>query len=168
VTFPVFQYVGEAKGLNKTAPSAFQTKKTQPLKYSQLIAYYIAEAAANEKFLLGKNKDGFRDETATVLLFYRAQDHVQRVTAERSEEPIVKTSSKYGTSFEEQTVFTERLGLGYLSTWRNPITEKYFGPFADFFEGVEILSFDFCIFPNAKGIAKLKAEWPEIAREFGL
>ena len=135
VTFPVFQYVGEAKGLNKTAPSAFQTKKTQPLKYSQLIAYYIAEAAANEKFLLGKNKDGFRDETATVLLFYRAQDHVQRVTAERSEEPIVKTSSKYGTSFEEQYRFYRETGTWILIDLAQSDHGKVFWAFCRFLRG---------------------------------
>ena len=167
--FPVFQFVGEAKGIKKSTPSAFKAKEAQPSKYSQLIAYYVAEAAANEKFLLEKNEDDdTRNEVATILLFYRAEDHVERLTAKRSEKPMVKTESKHGTSFEEQYAFYRGLPTWIRADFAQSIMEKHFEPFMDYFEDVEYIQLDFCIFPNEKGIAKLKEEWPDIAKEFRL
>jgi class 3 adenylate cyclase len=164
VTFSVFQYIGASLGLNCEPPSAFKAKPVRVEKLSRLVGYYIADAAANRSFLVSKNDDGFRDESATVLLYFRAEDSVTVEQAKDHTDPVRKTWRGKQGSFEEQYAYYEDLDSWVLTQVAESLTAKL-QPYAMCFDACGVFK-DQLIFPSAEGIRRLKAECPDIAQKF--
>jgi class 3 adenylate cyclase len=168
LAFPVFQYVSEAAGLNINSPSVFGGKTSQSPKFSHVVAYYIAEAAIQKQFFIERKEDGMREDAATVLLFYRAEDRVATALAkEHQDSPCIKAWGEGKKSFEEQYQHYSHFEFWPLLDLREFLTDKYLRPYEKYFN-VSGPAENCLIFPTAAGIAKLKVEWPTIARDFGI
>lgn len=168
LAFSVFQYVTEAEGLSRITPSAFREKTTEAPRYSHAVAYYVAEAVTQKNFLIGRREDGSREEAATVLLYYRAEDRVAKATTkEYQEDPTVKAWGDGKKSFEEQYHHYRKFEFWPLLELTEFLREKYLRAYAKYFDAAGPAE-NGLIFPNAEGIAKLKAEWPRVAEDFGI
>ena len=75
-SFPVYQFVGEAIGLDIEVPSAFRVDSEEDdLKLTDFVAYYLAHAAVNKPFL-GSLVDSYKRDTACVTLLVMAHERL--------------------------------------------------------------------------------------------
>jgi len=161
---PVYQLVAQNQmGLNIDVPSALQTPAKAPAKLTRLSAYYFAHAIKNRQFFLSKKDD--TDTAGTILLWFLAQDSIERTEATEVDVPSLKTFQAKKGDIEEQ--YAHYKSIGYpISTELSRFIEREEIP--DILEGYYEGQFGDCRFINAKGVEKLQKEWPSIWAEFEL
>jgi class 3 adenylate cyclase len=167
LTFPVYQFVSPiSPGLDVAPPSSFARKATDVVKLTKLAAYYIAHAAKNRQFLLSRKGDSMREEVATVLLAYLADDSVDASEAGDHDKPAAKTWRADSASFEEQYLHYNSMEFWPITDLARLLAKDILGRFSEHFESSAFLTNYAFVRPS--GVQKLRAEWPQIAIEFKL
>lgn len=163
---PVYQLLVDLPGLNVDVPSAFVEEKPRATKLTNFAAYYIAYAATNAAFLLSRNGDHMRDETAIVLLTFLAEDSVDKAGRPAHEAPLTITWHAGKASFAEQYYYYNKLDLWVLSRAADLTSKHELLAYEHLFEGE---TYDRNLaFVRGAGVQKLRQEYPLIAKEFGL
>lgn len=166
VDFEFYQFVDQLPGLNIDAPPAFVAKRTQPTKLSRLVAHYFALAVNNRRFLELRKGDPGRDYAGVVLLTYLARDAVRASNTAPFDEPYTTTWGDSDASFEERYRHYLDLDWTPVTDLAESLVEKHLQNYEQYFEksayGPSYL------FVNEAGVAKLKAEWPDVANQHGL
>ncbi len=167
-TFSVYQYVAkDIPPLNTATPSPFVRKVPTKPRLSKFAAYYMAHAIANREFLLSKRDDSMRDYVGIQLLYFLATDSVASAEASVHDPPSIKTWKAASATFEEQYTHYREAEFWTVCEMADLIAECHFNGYAEYFE-----DYDYGLlgplFVTEEGAAKLKAEWPAIAREFKL
>lgn len=164
LTFAVYQFTAEAKGLNTNPPKAFAVKKTQT-KLTKLAAYYFGYSIKHQKFLASRKSDPTRDYIAVVLMTYLAQDALLAAETPSHDEAAPKTWGAGTASFEQQYEHYDQLDYWALVDLAHLLQEKHLTPYAAYFDGGTETTH---VFVSKDGAAKLKTEWPEIAQQLGV
>lgn len=165
IAFQVYQYLSNSVGLNNDTPSAFAPPiKAESLKFTKLVAYFVAHAYANREFFLSQKSDYKIDSAATVLLSFLAEDSV-----EKSETPSHKSPTFI--TWKAETVLEQYKHYCDLDYWPLARLASYFtkselSRFGEYFERSAYITTYWL--PKKSGLEKLCSEHPSIATEFGI
>jgi hypothetical protein len=106
-------------------------------------------------------------EAATILLNFLAEDAIDKAKASQREEFSPKTWGAKTGSFEQPYEhYLNKADYWALIRLAELIVESRLRPFAEHFE--RRLAGAGLAFVTQSGVNKLRAEWPQIASEFGL
>jgi class 3 adenylate cyclase len=167
VEFSVYQFVSKnVRGLSDAVPSVFVAPRRQPEKLSRCVAYYLAHAIANRKFLLSRRSDVTRDDVAPVLLVFLAEDSDVAADTPKYQDPYTVTWGAGTATFEKQYEHYSKMDFCVLQRLAYFIDEKHLASFDELFERGEWETLYWAVRPSE--IQRLVAEWPQIASEFGI
>ncbi|MFZ2644411.1 MAG: adenylate/guanylate cyclase domain-containing protein [Verrucomicrobiia bacterium] len=165
VKFTAYQYIEpNLLGLNAATPSAFETKKSSPAKLTRIVAYYIAHGIRNREFLVSRKKDPKRSYVATVLLGFLAMDSEDAATTPRHENPTLRTWGAGAATFQKQYEFYNDVDFWIMARLAEYFGEKHLSSYRNCFIGEPFETEVWLV--STKGVQKLLAEWPAIAKEF--
>ncbi len=165
IRFSVYQLRGEEfAGLNSETPSEFVKEEEPERELTEVVAYYFAHAIQHKQNIL--KLDNTRAPAVMILLWMLANDSVSAHGASDIR-PFRPETYKYGeATFDEQV---EHYGTSDFRTqlqFSQVLTGAYFAEYIDCMDWFGIM---FClVFINEKGVEKLRAEWPNIWKEFEL
>lgn len=160
VQLAVYQFIESGHlGLSTEVPSRF--KKSEQ-RFTLMQAYYLAHDLKNREFLIQSVRCGQNEYAMTVLLYFLALDSVERTTARDHEKPWLRIYGEGSLSLQEALSYYSSLDLGVCMELADFIKR----PLAGIREYME--DNIFYLFVNDLGRKKLKAEYPNIWREFGL
>ena len=120
ISFPVHQFVMKGlPGLNNDVPSVFAVAKAETPKFTKLTAYYVANAWAAREFLRSRHDDVTREDIATILLYFLAEDCVIKSETPEHDRPAVHTWKSGEASFQEQYDHYDAMDTWVVITWRD-------------------------------------------------
>src|SRR5882724_7215946 len=164
--FSVYQYRSTAPGLNIETPAAFVVPAAAKPKLTKFVAYYIAIAATHRDFLLRCDPDSNRDEAATVLIAFMAEDCIEQAQTPAHESPHTITWKAGEESFEAQYKHYEDADFFLTTRLADCIQTRQLRDYRDCFEsGWMGRTYAFV---NETGLQRLREEWPKIAEQFQL
>ena len=167
ITFSVHQFVADdAQGLSTSAPSAFSPKQSERPQLSKFAAYYIAHAVVNRDLLSEKKDEPMRDYVGVVLLAFLADDSIDAEGVLPQEEPmIVRTWGAGSSIFEEQFEHYLDTDFWVLAELASSIESYRLSRYSECFERGAARNYAFV---SPVGIQRLHADWPGIAKQFGI
>ena len=161
--FTVAQYIHEGlQHLDVDFPKVFKPAST---KISRLAAYYLAHAIKNHDFFVAQSKRDQVESAAPILLYFLACDSGEERSTPEYSSPCFQTYG--GTSIKEQYNYYQNLNRHIKDLLINVIIHELHlfnvndcvtgGPYCGWWSIV-----------TAKGVDRLKKEWPDVMKEFGL
>jgi hypothetical protein len=167
VSFQVHQYISdEHYVLNKDVPNAFATRSPEKKKLNEQTAHYFAQAIMHRQDLLRiKAKLGVYWDSAAVVLLRLLADDSYRISnaTEFDGAPTMHTEGSGSKSFDEQYEYYKSNDIWVLRDAESHIVagdEIKLTQYSEYFEyGDYTRHYEFV---NAKGIEKLREEWPAI------
>ena len=164
--FQVYQYIDKSNaGLNCATPTEFVRKQDPELKLSEEVAYYFAHAVRNKKFIIGKQAAGHNNYSLAVILWFLAIDSIGAAKATEI------------APYEPRIYGGGRAGLEDVYNHYQSLDFQIIRSLADFIDA-QLSKFRFyldsggtgytLLFLNDRGQKKLKKDWPNIWKEFGL
>jgi hypothetical protein len=161
--FTVAQYIREGLlYLDVDFPKVFKPAST---KIPRLTAYYLAHAIKNRDFFVTQSKRDQAEMAAPILLYFLACDSVEKLSTSEYSSPSFKTYG--GTGIKEQYNYYEKIGYHVKDMLVNPIIHSlHLFNINDCFTGGPYCGWWSIV--TAKGVDRLKKEWPDVAKEFGL
>jgi class 3 adenylate cyclase len=167
VAFTVYQFLSkDFPGLSLTIPSSFAPRQTENLKFTKLVAYFVAHAYTNREFLLSRKSDTGRDYAMTVLLSFLAEDSVEKSETPDHETPTAITWKAGSASFPEQYSYYYKLDFWPLARLASCVVEGNLKRFSEHFENSNYTPTYWL--PKKSALEKLCSEYPAIATEFGI
>lgn len=158
------QYIAEKlSGLNIEVPKTFRAEvKSEPKKLTKLVAYYIGHSLQNQDFFLSKKESFTYEYEGAILLYFRALDSVKKEETGKFDTYRPKTWKAGIATIEDQFNYYEKVDFHVRGTMREHIVLQILSEFSACFEDWKR------VFVNSNGVKKLKQDWPEIAKEFGI
>jgi class 3 adenylate cyclase len=162
VPLELYQYIGgNVAALNRDGPSHFATIETTR-KLSKYVAYYIAHAIKNRRFIDSHLQHDYDQWPLALLLAYLAEDSVGHSQETRVYNYTNKMPDTENDTLEEQfQVFDEmpvnQCGNLFEYKVEIPILQRFRDCFEPSAEG---------LFVNDTGQTRLKSDWPNIYTEF--
>jgi class 3 adenylate cyclase len=164
--FRVYQYVDKSNaGLNCAKPSEFVQKQAPELKLSEEVAYYFAHAIRNKKLILREQAASQNNYSLAVILWFLAIDSAG--AAKATEIAPYKPQIYGGGKASLEDMYNHYQSLDF----------QIILSLADFINA-QLLKFRVyldsggightLLFVNDRGKEKLKKDWPDIWKEFGL
>jgi len=167
VSFAVYQFQSDGcLGLNVDTPMVFLTPATEKPKLSKFAAYYIAIAAANREFLLSCDPDGNRDEVATILIAFTAEDRIEKSHTAAHESAHTITWKAGEASFPDQFKHYDDTDFWMVMRLANCIQHNQLNKFIECFERGSMGPT--YAFVSKVGLERLHNEWPKVEAQFGL
>lgn len=115
---------------------------------------------------MSRRTDPTRDDAATVLLAFLADDSQEASDTPPHQAPTTKTWGAGVASFGQQYHHYKNLEFWPVVEFAELLQAKHLQPYADQFEGADYQTCYWLVKPS--GVQKLIAEWPQIANEFGI
>lgn len=159
----VYQYLpNEGPKINENYPTSLVAVPLKERKLSKKAAYYFANAIRHEEFLRKNAGKGQSSYAAIVLLWFLADDCVEKNEPRSIDNPFEPKTENLGKTLQEQ--FDSLVKLPF---WVCCDFEELVGN--DLFSGLNssnFVRFDHRLI-SPIGKEKLKNEWPSIYQEFG-
>ena len=161
--FTVAQYIRKGlQYLDVDFPKVFKPAST---KLSRKTAYYLAHAIKNRDFFIAQSKRDQVETAAPILLYFLACDSQEKQSIPEYSSPCLQTYG--GTSINDQYNYYEKLGYHVKDLLISEIITRIpLVTLSDCFTGGPYLGWWSIV--TANGIERLKKEWPDVAKEFGL
>ena len=162
--FTVAQYIRNGlQYLDVDFPKVFKPTST---KLSRTTAYYLAHAIKNRDFFVAQSKRDQAEMAAPILLYFLACDSQEEHSTPEYSSTYLKTYG--GNNINDQYNYYEKLNYHVKDLLISGIIRHMplvalsnicftGGPFCGWWSIV-----------TANGIERLKKEWPDVAKEFGL
>lgn len=161
---PVYQLVGEYRGLNIEEPSAFVKGDEAEYRLSRHVAFYFAHSIRHRDFLMRQIERPYASFVAMVLLWSLASDSVGYAEATEINPYRPRTWGAGKVSLEEQFEYYINQDFWMSIALSKFIQEHHLARYAKFFDADQA-TWAF-VFINNAGTLKLKVEWPVIWKDF--
>lgn len=151
-------------GLNINPPYALAPVSKDEPKLSLRAAYYFAHSVVNFNFFKEKNF-GIEGYCSVVLLYFLARDSVKmRSHNTYNDGAFTHDVKDFGSTLSEQFEMLKKVKFKLIAELARKIDETLL----DRYNVTNFLDSDHKRLISEKGLEKLKNEWPDICKEFGL
>lgn len=163
---PVFQYIGEGHaGVSISVPSAFTTKQPKSHILTQFEGYFLAHALKNRNLFFSRRDVPGLKYVSGVLLWFLASDSTTLANSSGLEAPSLRVYGKGARPIAECLDFYSNIEFWVIADFASFVSKKL-EPIEDLFEVGDYGSrIYFAV--SEKGRHKLRADHPEIWKEFG-
>ena len=161
-SLPVYQYINpEWEGLNSAPPRALQPQRAATPRMNEFTAHYFGNIIKHTDFIKERSRGIVSDYPLTILLYYLAEDAISRCNTKGIDKPTEKLD--YEKPLDENLREIERSHY-----WMKCDLHSYIAyhlvqdSCRKFLLGMTGLAV------SDEGIQKLRADQPDIARQYGL
>ena len=165
--FSVYQLVDDTiDSLNTDIPAVFQVKKPAPKKLTRLQAYYLAHALHKKAFVQQVARKIASENILVVMFYFMAIDSLGHFNATEFDVPLMRVHRGSELSLAELYDYYNGNDYWVMCYLKDLITKDLLSPFEACFVAREFGKI--WVVPSEHGIQKLKQEFPDIYKTFGI